>query len=146
MSLLDTLLGSLSGAAGPGRDSASNPLLQIAMSLLAGNAQGGAASSGAGGLPDLIAAFQRNGLGDVVQSWVGSGQNLPISPDQLQQALGGDLLGSLSQQLGRPQTEVSSGLAELLPGLVDRLTPQGQMPSGGLDVEAIMRAMGVGRG
>jgi uncharacterized protein YidB (DUF937 family) len=173
MSLMDDLLGSLGGALGgqaQGGGAGGSPLLQIAMSLLAGQgsgsagagnpmgglggllaglaggAAGGAGANGLGGLGGLMDAFQRNGLGDVMQSWVGTGQNLPISPDQLQQVLGGDVLGRIAQQLGSTPEQASSGLADLLPRLVDGLTPQGRLPEGGVDLESIMRAMGVGRG
>lgn len=145
MSLMDGLMGALGGAlGGQGGGGASNPLLQVAMQMLAGGGQGGAAG-GLGGLGGLLAAFERNGLGHVAQSWVGTGQNLPVSPEQLQQVLGGDLLGGLAQQLGISPQQASSGLADVLPQLVDRLTPQGSVPQGQLDVGSIMSALGLGR-
>jgi uncharacterized protein YidB (DUF937 family) len=141
MSLMDSLLGSLGGAIG-GQTPQGNPMMQAAMALLAGGQQGGA-----GGLADLVSSFTQGGLGDVVQSWIGTGQNLPISPDQLQQVLGGDTLAGLAKQLGLSQEDASQGLAGLLPQIVDQLTPQGQMPQNGLgDIASIMEALGGRRG
>jgi uncharacterized protein YidB (DUF937 family) len=139
MSLMDNLLGSLGGALGGQAQQQANPLMQAAMALLAGQQGGG----GAGGLGDLVAAFTRGGMGDVVQSWIGTGQNLPISADQLQQVLGSDTIAGLAKQLGMSQQDAGSGLADLLPQLVDTLTPQGQLPQGGLgDLGSIMAALG----
>jgi uncharacterized protein YidB (DUF937 family) len=141
MSLMDSLLGSLGSAIG-GQTPQGNPMMQAAMALLAGGQQGGA-----GGLADLVSSFTQGGLGDVVQSWIGTGQNLPISPDQLQQVLGGDTLAGLAKQLGLSQEDASQGLAGLLPQIVDQLTPQGQMPQNGLgDIASIMEALGGRRG
>lgn len=143
MSLMDGLMGALGGALGGQQGGgASSPLLQIAMQMLAGSGQGGA---GLGGLGGLVQAFERNGLGHVAQSWVGTGQNLPVSPEQLQQVLGSDLIGGLAQQLGLSPQQASSGLADVLPQLVDRLTPQGTLPQGQIDIAGIMSALGLGR-
>ena len=190
MSLIDTLLGALGGAAGQtGAQQPANPLLQVALQLLAGGgagnpgqAAGGAgglgslaglgglaaglgglasslggmagagggqsgAAQGLGGLGDLMAAFEKNGMGDLMQSWIGTGPNLPLAPDQLQQALGSDLLGGLASRAGVSAQDASAGLAELLPQLIDRLTPQGQLPSSGLgDIASIMEALSGRRG
>ena len=83
MGLLDQLGQAASGAMG-GSDN-QNPLMQAAISLLGQN-------SSVGGLGGLIQVFQKQGLGDIVNSWVGTGKNLPISHEQVQQGLGGDLL------------------------------------------------------
>jgi uncharacterized protein YidB (DUF937 family) len=84
----------------------------------------------AGGLPGLLAKLQQAGLGEAVQSWIGTGANLPVSADQIGQALGPNLLGLLAQQLGGNPQQAASTLADLLPGVVDQLTPQGQLPTG----------------
>jgi uncharacterized protein YidB (DUF937 family) len=103
-----------------------NPqLMQLAASLL-GN------DGGAGGLGGLVAKFQQAGLGDVVSSWIGSGQNQAISPDQLGQVLGQDTLSGLASQFGLNSGDVAQQLAGMLPGLVDALTPAGSAPAGGL--------------
>ncbi len=156
MSLIDNLLGAMSGAAGSGQSAAPNPLLQIALSMLANSGSGsaaGGANGGVGGLGDslgglggLINAFQRNGMGDQMQSWIGTGQNMPISPDQLQQVLGQGTIGQIAQQLGLSPQASASGLSELLPQLIDRLTPNGQAPQGDLgDIADIMARLGQGR-
>ncbi len=122
MSLLGSILGSVLGGQ---QQQAQNPLLSIAMSLLANNGQ-------QGGLQGLMGAFNQAGLGPVLQSWIGSGQNMPISGDQLQQVLGSGALGDIARQLGMSQGDASNQLSALLPELVDKLTPQGQAPQGGL--------------
>jgi len=84
-----------------------------------------------GGLPGLIAKLQAGGLGEVVASWVARGTNLPVSGEQLQQALGSDLMGRLAQALGGDAGQTANGLAQALPALVDALTPDGQLPADG---------------
>ena len=64
--------------------------------------------------------------------WIGTGQNAPISGEQLGEVLGGDALGDLASRLGLPAGDAAAQLAQVLPGLVDRLTPQGVEPEGGL--------------
>jgi uncharacterized protein YidB (DUF937 family) len=81
-----------------------------------------------GGLAGMLRSFQQNGHGDVINSWVGPGQNQPIAPDQLHQALGPDAVNNLSRLTGLPQDQLLSELSRLLPGVVDKLTPQGRMP------------------
>lgn len=81
-----------------------------------------------GGLGGLIQAFQNNGLGEIVNSWVSTGKNLPISPQQIQQGLGGDLLKQLASQAGLSPDAAGNQLANLLPGLIDKLTPDGKLP------------------
>ncbi len=157
MSLIDSLLGAMGGASGNGQNAAPNPLLQIALSMLANSGAGsaagganaglgglgGAQQGGLGGLGGLINAFQRNGMGDHMQSWIGTGQNMPISPDQLQQVLGQGTLGQIAQQLGLSPQASASGLSELLPQLIDRLTPNGQAPQGDLgNIADIMARLG----
>ena len=81
-----------------------------------------------GGLGSLVERFQQNGHGDVINSWVGSGQNQPITPDQLHQALGPDAVNNLSRMTGVSSQDLVSELSRVLPGIVDKLTPQGRMP------------------
>ena len=104
-------------------------------SVLGGGGAGGSAGAGMGGLAGgglggLLERFSRGGLGDVAKSWVSTGENLPVSPDQVSDVFGQDAMGSLASQLGMPQAEVAGQLSELLPGLVDKLTPNGQIPQG----------------
>lgn len=79
------------------------------------------------GLNSVLESFQSKGLGEIVNSWIGSGANLPISADQIREALGSDWISALAQKAGISPEQVSTSLANLLPGLVDRLTPNGQV-------------------
>jgi uncharacterized protein YidB (DUF937 family) len=81
-----------------------------------------------GGLPGLMQSFHEKGLGGLAASWVGTGQNLPISADQLQHVLGSDQVKQLAAKAGISPDAAGAALTQLLPGLVDRLTPNGQMP------------------
>ncbi|HNA26046.1 MAG: DUF937 domain-containing protein [Nitrospira sp.] len=119
MGLLDQLGQAAAGMMGQEKDQ--NPLMQAVVGLLG-------QQSAVGGLSGLIAAFQKNGLGDIVNSWVSTGKNLPISPQQIQQGLGGDLLKQLAAQAGVSSDAAGNQLANLLPGLIDKLTPDGKLP------------------
>ena len=129
MGLLDGILGSvLGGNSGGG----SNPLLQIAMQMLAnkgGGGAGGGAMDAMGGLGGIISAFQKGGLGHLTDSWVGTGDNLPVSGDQLSQVLGSDKISQIASQLGMSQSDAAGGLAKILPDLVNHVTPNGQVPA-----------------
>jgi uncharacterized protein YidB (DUF937 family) len=94
--------------------------------LLAGGAAGGVLS---GGLDELIKQFQQSGHGDAAQSWVGTGQNQTISPDDLGNALGDDTVKSLAEQAGISRIELLNGMSEELPRFVDTMTPQGNLPN-----------------
>jgi uncharacterized protein YidB (DUF937 family) len=121
------LLDSLMGAAG-----------QAAMGALQG--QGGTGQADAmgmvsdllqqsGGLSGLLDKFQTNGLGEAAQSWVGTGANLPVSGDQVSQALGGDALAGLAAKFGGSSPELAQLVAQFLPMVIDKLTPNGQLPA-----------------
>lgn len=122
MGLLDSVLGSLMGG---GQQGGSNPLLQIAMQML--TKQGGG-SGGAGGLGDLMGMFQKAGMGDQLNSWISTGDNMPINGDQLTQALGSDKIRDIAGQLGMGHGDVAGGLAKMLPELINQITPNGQVP------------------
>ncbi len=96
--------------------------------LLGGS--GGGLNGGmlAGGLGGLLDSFNRSGHGDIANSWVGTGDNRPIAPNQLADALGPDTVDQLSQQTGLPQQDLLSELSHVLPGVVDQLTPHGRLP------------------
>lgn len=119
MGLLDQLGQAAAGMMGQGKDQ--NPLMQAVVGLLG-------QQSAVGGLGGLIQAFQKNGLGEIVNSWVSTGTNLPISPEQIQQGLGSDLLKQLASQVGLSPEATGGQLANLLPGLIDKLTPEGKLP------------------
>ena len=82
-----------------------------------------------GGLGGLVDRLQKGGLGGLVSSWVGSGQNQPVSPAQLGPALGPDIIRTLAQRSGLSEEEVTSQLAQHLPGIVDKMTPAGRLPT-----------------
>jgi uncharacterized protein YidB (DUF937 family) len=85
---------------------------------------------GQGGLNNLISQFDAKGLGDIIGSWVGTGQNKSISPDQLKGVLGDDTLKNIASKLGLDSNAVTSQLSNLLPDVVDKLTPDGKVPDG----------------
>lgn len=94
--------------------------------LLAGGAAGTVLS---GGLGDLLNQLQQSGHGDAANSWVGKGENKPIAPGDLANALGADQIESLSAQSGLSREELLSGLSQYLPQVVDHLTPDGRLPT-----------------
>lgn|SRR5512143_1507688 len=83
-----------------------------------------------GGLSGLVQSFHEKGLGGIVNSWVSTGQNLPISAEQIQGVLGNEKVNQLAAKVGISPDVASSKLAELLPTLVDKLTPDGRVPEG----------------
>jgi uncharacterized protein YidB (DUF937 family) len=95
-----------------------------------GNVLGGLQGllQGAGGLGGVLDQLQASGLGDQVQSWIGTGQNKKVSAQQIQQALGDDGVAAVANKAGVSKDEAASGIAEVLPQLVDKLTPDGKLP------------------
>jgi uncharacterized protein YidB (DUF937 family) len=81
------------------------------------------------GLGGLIDQFQKKGLGDVIDSWVTRGQNKSVAPDQVSVALGGDVVNELSRRTGLSRDQVVDELARMLPNVVDKLTPDGRLPT-----------------
>ena len=81
------------------------------------------------GLGGLIKQFQQKGLGDVVDSWVSTGKNKNVAPDQISVALGGDVVDDLSRRTGLTRDQVVAELARMLPNVVDNLTPDGRLPT-----------------
>lgn len=121
MSILDSVLGGLLGG-----QQAPSPVQGILGSILGGG------GGGVGGLGGLMQRFEQAGLGNVAQSWVGNGPNQPIQPQQLEQVFGHDQINQWAQQSGMSSGGLLSQLAQFLPHAVDHLTPNGQMPSGGM--------------
>ena len=111
-------------------------LAKEASSLIGGNASGDSEVLGhvmslvnnpeTGGLQGLVQQFQNNGLGEVVNSWIGNGANQPISGDQIAQVVGQDRLNGIAAKLGIDPNQVSGLLAQHLPGVIDNMTPQGK--------------------
>lgn len=89
-------------------------------------APGGGLLSGLGG---LLNQFQQSGHGGLIESWIGSGHNAPATPGQVTQALGPDTVQELSQKTGLSAQEVASQLSQELPAVIDKLTPQGRLPT-----------------
>ena len=94
--------------------------------LLGGASMGSVLS---GGLGDLVERFKQNGQGQAADSWVGTGPNQQLPPDQLEQAIGPDVLNTLSQQTGLSREELLSRLTRELPAAVDKFTPAGRLPT-----------------
>lgn len=124
MGLLDDVLGKVTQAVG-GSGGEQSALANEVLGLLSGG-------GGGGGLQGLIQSFKDKGLGDIVSSWVGTGENLPIDVEQLKNGLGSDLIGQLASKAGISADVASSKLTELLPTLIDKLTPEGKVPESGL--------------
>ena len=80
-----------------------------------------------GGLAGLVQAFQQNGLGEQMSSWISTGQNLPISLRPVKAVLGGGQLSQIACQLGTNESQHVGGLADMLPQVIDKLTPNGQL-------------------
>ncbi len=120
MSSFDDIAGKMAGST-PGGGGGQGLVTSIVEML--GNQQGG--------LSGMAEAFQQKGLGGIVSSWIGTGQNLPISADQIQQVLGSEQIQAFAQKAGISTEAAGPQLAELLPGIVDKLTPGGQVPQGG---------------
>ena len=128
--------GGLGGMLSGGGAQAALVTVVIGMLVNGSHGQGGAAVSGAGGgmggLGDLIGRFTQGGMGDVIGSWIGHGQNAPISGSQVTDVLGSDAISKIAAQLGITHAEAADQVSQVLPQVVDHLTPQGQVPEGGL--------------
>ena len=142
MGLLDSVLGAVINNASQGGAQASaggaagglggllglaaqNPqLIQVVMSLISNDGP-------VGGLPGLMAKFQQAGLGNVIASWLSAGPNQAISGEQLSSVLGAGPLSQIASQLGVGPGAAAGQLAQVLPGLIDQLSPRGEAPQGG---------------
>lgn len=120
MSLFDSVMGAVNNHV-----QQQGGLGNVLGSLLANNGE-------LGGLNGLVEKFSQAGLGDAVNSWIGTGANQAISGDQLSGALGSDVVAKIASQLGLEPSQLSGQLAQMLPGLIDKLTPNGTAPEGGL--------------
>ncbi|MDR6854329.1 YidB family protein [Variovorax guangxiensis] len=133
MGLLDSVLGQVLGGAQPQQPQGGDLGGPGELGGLAGALGGLLANNGeVGGLGGLVSKFEQAGMGDVIGSWIGKGENRPVTDGQLQNALGSDVVSGLAQKLGINTATLLPMLATLLPMLIDRLTPQGQAPAEGL--------------
>ena len=132
MGLLDSVLGQVLGGAAQQQQPQSGGLGDLGG--LAG-ALGGllANNGGQGGLGGLVSKFEQAGMGDVIGSWIGKGENAPISGNQLGEVLGGDAISSIAGKLGINAATLLPMLATMLPSLIDQLTPHGKVPDQRLD-------------
>jgi uncharacterized protein YidB (DUF937 family) len=157
MGLLDSVLGGMMGGGqqGQGANPLMQMALQMLMSKAGGSAGGTGGAGGAGGaggglggmlggmlgggqanvsapnmggLGGILDAFQKGGLGHIADSWVSQGDNMPVTGDQVSEVFGKDKISEMASQLGMSHGDVSGGLAQILPQLVDRVTPNGQVP------------------
>lgn len=122
MGLLDDVMGKAIGVA-PAQDGSQNSLASAVLSML---------SNQSGGISGLVQQFADRGLGNIVSSWVSTGQNLPITAEQLQSVLGSEQVREIAAKAGIPPETAQNGLAQILPQLVDHLTPNGEVPQGDL--------------
>jgi len=120
MGLFDTILG---GVMNSGSNQGANPLIQMAMQMLTKQDE-----NGQSGLASIIGKFQQGGLGEIANSWVSTGENQPVSADQISSILGSVKLGELASQFGISTDDVAGGLSKVLPDLVNQATPNGEVP------------------
>lgn len=137
-SLLGGLLGGgQGGSSAGGGGGGGNILGSLLGGLLGGGAQGGSGGSGGGGNPlgGLLDMITKSGLvsQDQLDSWVGKGDNQPLTPDQVKQAVPDETLDRVASEAGVSRDEVADQVAKELPQVVDKLTPQGQVPSESLE-------------
>jgi uncharacterized protein YidB (DUF937 family) len=162
MGLLDGLLKNMQqgGQSGQGGGDMSKSLMDALNSILTDGGQGGqgsqsgqSASQGTGrqqqqsqqedeyvgGIAAIVDKLNKAGCGDAVKSWIGKGENTPIGPEPIKKALGTGTVKDLSNQSGLPENELLTQLSKMLPGLIDRLTPNGRLPQSWQEVVASLQ-------
>ena len=133
MGLLDSVIGVLSGVRS---SSGRGDMLSAVLRLLADDGDGP-------GMAVLRERFNESGLGETLQSWVGRGANMPIEPQELRRVLGAETVESIAEQLGLSPASTADRLAQMLPFVVDKLTPGGRLPEDGFgDFGELMGRMG----
>ena len=132
MGLLDQVIGAaLGGGQNAGAGNMNAVLLQQVIGML----------SKPGALNNLMAAFQQQGMGNLVQSWLSTGQNLPISPAQVQQVFGSGALSEMARGAGLDESQTASALSQLLPRVVDGISPDGKAPAAN-DLGGLLASVG----
>ena len=119
MGLLDELVGKAASVLS-GDQGEQSGLLGGVMEMFTGKESGGMAG--------LVRSFQEKGFGGIISSWIGTGENLPISAEQIQEVMGNDMVQNLAAKFGIPTEELSGKLAEFLPSAIDKITPNGTLP------------------
>ena len=123
--IMSQVTGQMPAGAGAATTGASATQANVVQAIL------GVLSEGrAGGLSGLLQAFEQGGLGHLVASWMGGGQNLPVTPGQVENVLGSDRIQEIAQRAGIPAGEASQAIAAVLPHVIDRLTPNGSVEPG----------------
>jgi uncharacterized protein YidB (DUF937 family) len=115
MGILDSLLSGISG-----ETSGNQNVIKNVLGLLS--------NGNSGGLQGIVNQLTKNGLGNIVSSWVSTGENQPVEPEQLQNALGSNLMEQFASKLGLSHSETASRLSSVLPTVIDKLTPDGKLP------------------
>lgn len=136
MKLFSMFFGGNRGAEGSPAGGQPSLLTEMLKQMLGGGTASGDGRSGTGGslpggfdgLGGLIEAFKKKGLGDAANSWVGKGQNQPVTPEQIKDVLGSDRLRSLGEKFGMSSDKVTDMLSRHLPKMVDDMTPEGRLP------------------
>ena len=134
MGLFDSIVAQAEGALSNAIEGAHPGLVEEVTGLI----------NGSGGLENLVSTFREKGLGDAVSSWIGTGQNLPISSEQLQSVLGNEKVEAIAQKLGLSTSDVAQKLTALLPQVIDKLTPDGQLPEHNLLEQGLALLKGLG--
>ena len=119
---LDNVLGSVLGGLGGGRGGQMGSLAGVLLPAVVGLIAGG-------GLQKLVGQFESHGLGAAAGSWVGKGENQPVSPAQVTQALGHDAVAQVAAQTGLSHDDAASAISQVLPAVVDHVTPDGAVPA-----------------
>lgn len=127
MGLFDDVLKNATAAA-PAADTSRSSLAAAIFSMI---------SNQSGGISGLVEQFAAKGLGNVVNSWISTGQNLPVSPEQIHSALGPEQVQAIAARAGISPEAAQSGLSQLLPQIIDHLTPNGEVPQGNLMSERL---------
>jgi uncharacterized protein YidB (DUF937 family) len=137
--MLGQLLGGLLGGGQPGQPgqpAQQSPIMGILQQVLASGGQGGA-----GGVSAVVSRFEAAGLGQQAQSWVGTGANQPVTPDQVGQAFSPEQINGWASQAGTTPDAMRQVLAEALPHAVDHLTPGGQPPAQTADISGMLQGL-----
>jgi len=136
--MLDKLITGAMQGMSEARGNAATPLMQVVGAMLS---NGGPL----GGIAGLMQQFQQAGLGQQAASWVSTGANMPISVDQLTKVLGGSQMAQMAANAGMDLQPFGDQLTTLLPQLIDQLTPNGQVPTGGVEDPLAMLSKMFGR-
>jgi uncharacterized protein YidB (DUF937 family) len=136
--MLDKLLSQARQGMLGGQQQAANPMMQMLASMLGNGSQ-------FGGLAGLLQQFQKAGLGDQAASWVSTGQNLPISPEQLMKVFGGDQMQQMASSVGLDTSAFGGQMSQMLPQVIDMMTPNGELPAAGADDPMAMLSKMFGR-